>query len=93
MSTTVKNLNGTGCLSCKCNSWLDHWEKFTNGKAVYCSVIGCTKSAELGGHVIRQNGTDKSHYIIPLCSKCNKLTDAFETNATLVSANVQRTCG
>jgi len=91
--TYVKNLNGTGDLTCRCDSWLAHWENFTHKQALLCSAVGCIHPAEYGGHVIKQNNPDNSHYIIPLCPKCNKRADVFQTDAELVSANVQRTCG
>lgn len=82
----VKNLNGTAGKTCSCpgsHSWLEHWERKTGRKAYYCA--GCASRAEVGGHV-KKNGSDYSHYIVPLCKSCNKRTDEFYASEELVSA-------
>ena len=93
MNTLVKNLSGTGQLTCRCGSWIKHWENFTRQKAYLCSATDCRTPADRGGHVIKQNSVDRQHYIVPLCVACNNRTDTFNISATLVSANVQATCG
>ena len=90
---TVKNLKGTGNLTCSCGSWIKHWEKFTSKKAKLCTATGCLSPATIGGHVIKCNSTDKDHYIIPLCHSCNMRIDIYNTTAILAPANVQDTCG
>ena len=34
----VKNLNGTSQRTCKCGSWLKHWEKFSGRSAELVSA-------------------------------------------------------
>lgn len=85
----VKNLNKTSGKECtECGSWLKHWETLADETASFCYGKGCPGSAELGAHVKLVDEGDDSHYIIPLCSKCNKKADAFELEdyAPLVSA-------
>lgn len=92
----VKNLNGTSDNTCKCGSWLKHWEKFS-GKSVptYCCVTSCTGKDLIGGHVQKDSSTDKSWYIIPICKTCNgkQGEDLIISDTTvLVSANKSETC-
>jgi hypothetical protein len=89
----VKNLNGTGDRTCRCGNWLRHWENFAHQTARYCSASDCSGFAQYGGHVVKVGTIDQRHFIIPLCPSCNAREGAFETAATLVSANVSETCG
>lgn len=92
----VKNLNGTSQTTCKCGSWLKHWESFSGKKAPkYCVVNNCLSTDLVGAHVQRDSYADKSWYIIPICKSCNgkhgqDLTISDST--TLVSANKSKTC-
>lgn len=78
MSTQVKNLNGTSDnkVPNSYSSWLDFWEKKTGKKAGECGH--CTSKAEVGAHVQKADGNDKSWYIVPLCQKCNKKVSSEE---------------
>lgn len=49
--TRVKNINGTSQNTCKCGSWLKHWEKFSGQTANCCGVIGCQRTDVVGAHV------------------------------------------
>jgi hypothetical protein len=89
----VKNIHGTGHLTCNCESWFKHWENFSHQKADFCAAPGCGNKAEVGAHVVKVNSPDKNHYIIPLCDLCNRRAESFDTDAKLVSANVSETCG
>ena len=93
MTTLVTNLKGTGDLDCRCRSWLEHWEKFANKAATYCSATDCRNYAKHGCHVTKAFGDDKGNYIVPLCDSCNKRGGDFVVRAPLVPANVQLTCG
>jgi hypothetical protein len=93
----VKNINGTSDNLCKCGSWIKHWEKFS-GQSLpsYCPEKSCMKKPEVGAHVQKDNSTDSSWYIVPLCTMHNaekgksiEISDSIE----LVSANVDKTCG
>jgi len=93
----VKNINGTSGNICKCGSWLKHWEKFSRQSLPpYCSEKTCMKKPEVGAHVQKDNSTDNSWYIVPLCNVHNgetgKSIDIMDSTV-LVSANVSETCG
>lgn len=66
------------------SSWLAYWEAQTGQKAYYCSADNCLRTDLIGAHVQKAYGVDKSWYIVPLCSSCNKRTDIFNVSATLV---------
>lgn len=92
----VRNINGTSANTCKCGSWLNHWKKFSHQSLpATCPVIGCWEPPEVGAHVQKDNSTDKSWYIIPLCKKHNAKADSLTVSDSikLVSANVSNTCG
>ena len=93
-NTEVKNINDTGDLTCKCDSWLNHWEKFSSKKVSTCSALHCTNKVDVGAHVIKCNSNSKEHYIVPLCHHHNQLDNECFTisSASLVSANVSETC-
>ncbi|HDU8491122.1 TPA: hypothetical protein RG418_002112 [Aeromonas hydrophila] len=90
----VKNIKGTSDNTCKCGSWLKHWEKYSDTKAGLCVEKGCMSEATVGAHVRKDSTTDQSWYIIPLCDSHNKEADEMELfgTPTLVSANVSKTC-
>lgn len=90
----VKNITGVSDKKCNCESWLKHWENSLGRKAPsYCITGNCYKSASLGGHIIKVDGTDKNHYIIPICSICNaKTEDYFVADGYFVLANQSKTC-
>lgn len=90
----VKNINGTSDNSCKCTSWLAHWEKFSGTKAGTCAEKSCLSQATVGAHVQKQV-TDMAWYIIPLCATHNKKAAEIDLygDPKLVSANVSQTCG
>jgi len=95
----VTNINGTTDNTCKCDSWLAHWEKFNPvGQKVpmYCPATACIKKPEVGAHVQKDSSTDKSWYIIPLCTNCNAKTGQsldVSDSISLASGNVSQTCG
>lgn len=95
----VTNINGTSDNTCKCDSWLEHWEKFNSaGQKIpkYCPTKTCLNKPEVGAHVQKDSITDESWYIIPFCSICNAQTDkSLEVidSISLASANVSETCG
>lgn len=93
MATKVKNLNGTSDNTCKCGSWLAHWEKFSGKQRGLCSKTTCSAKATVGAHVQKDDSTDKAWYIVPLCDACNKGEKSFSVDQPLVSANVSETCG
>ena len=92
----IKNINGTGGNTCKCGSWLNHWKKFSRGKAGLCKERSCANRATVGAYVQKANSKDKRWYVIPLCTTHNsmkgKKLELF-LYPTLVSANISETCG
>ena len=93
----VVNINGTSQKTCRCGSWLAHWEKYSGQSLpVYCSERWCTGKAEVGAPVQKDGSKGHAWYIVPLCSKhnaqtgeCLELVDSIK----LASANVAVTCG
>jgi hypothetical protein len=86
-------------VTCKCGSWIEHWEKFSEmTRPDYCIVFPlCLKKDIVGAHVQKANSDDKDWYIVPLCkkhsrykaSKILEISDIFP----LVKANRGETCG
>lgn len=93
----VSNINGTSNNSCNCDSWLNHWEKYSDQSIpTFCSENNCTNNPEVGAHVQSEETHDNNWYIIPLCKlHNNKQGGEIEINdaVKLVSANVSNTCG
>jgi len=92
----VININGTSDNTCKCGSWLEHWNKFSGQSISYCREKTCLKKPEVGAHVQKDSTTDKNWYIVPFCYTHNgKTGESLEIsdNTKLVSANVSETCG
>jgi hypothetical protein len=91
---TVKNAVETSDLSCKCGTWISHWEKNYGYSASYCSVSTCMEQKDLvGGHVKKVNSTDTAMYIIPLCKSHNASNDNMEVpDAKLVTATKGQKC-
>ena len=91
----VKNISGTSDKTCKCESWLSHWERFSGRNSFLCTVLGCFSAATLGAHVQKSGSLDQKHYIVPFCSSHNSSTSVIELerDTMLVSANVAETCG
>jgi len=92
----VRNINGTSDNTCKCVSWLNHWKKYGGtSQNPFCACSTCYSSAEVGAHVQKDNALDQAWYIIPLCQKHNLKAESLMIgdSTTLVSANVNKTCG
>jgi hypothetical protein len=68
----VGNLNGVAQSRFGSGSWLDEWEKLSGLKAFMCFAKGCFGRPSVGGHVQKESRTDRSWYIVPLCSHCNQ---------------------
>lgn len=90
----VKNINGTSDTTCKCGSWLKHWEKYSGQTATYCIEEKCIGKDLVGAHVQKADSSDMSWYIIPLCNKHNQSTETLvvSDSYTFVSANKKQTC-
>jgi hypothetical protein len=91
---TIININGTSDNSCSCDSWLDHWNRFSGQNARICSVIDCYRTDIVGAHVQKYNSTNRNWYIVPLCREHNQSTNDLEIseNVAFASANTSRTC-
>ncbi len=95
MAIQVHNINGTSDNTCKCGSWLKHWENFSGKKAGLCAEVSCQASAEVGAHVQKENSSSSKWYIIPLCSKHNNMKgqSIYVMDSTVfISANTKETC-
>lgn len=93
----VSNTNGTAKRSCKCGTWLDHWQNFNDGQtATQCSAIGCSNTDLVGAHVQKITLSDYNEYIVPFCNAHNMQTAPkwIEINSGTdgVLANKQKTC-
>lgn len=94
MAITVKNLHGTSQLSCRCGSWLKHWENYTGRSAAVCLAVGCHRQDLVGGHVKKVNSRDEDHYIVPICVGHNNEAGSYQVaDNSLAPASVQKTCG
>ncbi len=94
MSVTVKNLKGTSDLSCRCGTWLRHWERGSGRSATVCWVQGCAKPPEVGAHVKKVGTFDETRYIVPMCQAHNMIDGnlLLSDAAPLVPSNKQETC-
>jgi len=94
MTIRVKNLKGTSELSCKCGTWLRHWERRTGRDAAICLVVPCKQQSDLvGAHVIKVGSKDKNRYIVPMCQAHNMSEqDLRVDDKALAPANKQSTC-
>lgn len=92
----VKNINGTSGHTCKCGSWIKHWEKYSGTTSSFCQAIGCYNTDVVGAHVQKGgNSTDQSWFIYPLCNSHNQHKGELEVSSSyaLIPANVSETCG
>ena len=81
---------------CVCEIWLQHWENNSGKKAGDCSALGCSKKAEVGGHVQKKDASGDRWYIIPICKSCNgKLGQEYEVKDDTIFISVDETdqCG
>jgi hypothetical protein len=78
---------------CKCESWLNHWEKHSKLIAEYCAEKTCINKDLIGVHV-QKTTSDMNWYIIPLCNSHFKSKGELEISDIFpfVSANVKETC-
>ena len=93
----VKNVSGTSERSCKCGSWIEHWNNFNKGQvATVCRAKGCSNKDIVGAHVKKITTGDNKEYIVPFCSSHNQQTNpkwiVLVSGTDLVPANKQKTC-
>lgn len=92
----VKNQNGSIENKCQCESWLDHWKKYSGQRTNDCVVRGCGGKPEVGGHVQECGTRTGIVSVIPLCLACNDKKGQEITiydGVNLVPVNVADTCG
>lgn len=91
--TSVKNIQKTQPINCKCDNWLDHWRNYCRSIVLICSSTSCTNEDLVGAQVVQKEGIKT--YIIPLCKACINRTDEILVNWFTVFAPVkeQQTCG
>lgn len=70
------------------DSWLDFYEEKSSTSSNQCSVLGCSKKAEVGAHVYRE-GNSQDVYIVPMCYTHNNSDSKFDLkcNITLIKRN------
>lgn len=91
--TKVRNIKGTADHSCKCASWISHWEKHSKTKATICAEINCKSKEVIGAHIQKIDCKSNEWHIIPLCAAHNNSTEELHIGkTTLVSANITITC-
>ena len=93
-----RNKGGTSFRSnCKCGSWKNHWENFSNKdfSLQKCSLLGCSNPAEQAAHVFCSE-VGMFEWLAPLCRSCNHPTNDYffslEIGTVLVNANRAETC-
>lgn len=92
----IKDINGAGEIACKCESWLDHWARFSGQSPSYCPVAECMNTIQTGATAQKEDPADRGWYIIPLCQKHNAMQGASLTvndHFELVSVKARETCG
>lgn len=92
----VRNLNGTAAATCRCGSWLSHWQLYSGQPLGLCAAVECGNVPTVGGHVQKYALLDMSWYVVPLCSTCNARRGQrldVSDDVVLVPANVAETCG
>ncbi|KAA6464890.1 hypothetical protein DYQ86_02735 [Acidobacteria bacterium AB60] len=90
----VTNINGTATGDCGCGSWLNHWENLS-GRPVpqTCAVITCYYRPSAGAHVQKEDGSDSSWFIVPLCEDHNESNSTLDVGSTpLVPAEATEAC-
>lgn len=87
----LKNSNGSLPVSCGCSTALEHWERNVSKRAISCSVLRCTRTDLVGGHVIKVHGNaSNEQYIVPLCMAHNhpSFTQEFEINVSVTPVRI-----
>jgi len=91
----IINLNDADPCSCKCGSWLRHWQNFSVlPMPLHCPGLLCRERAEVATLVQQPGIKDSGWYIVPLCKCHSRSKGAVEISSftTLVPANVNETC-
>ena len=80
---------------CRCGSWFNHWQKFTQSKIRMCVEKNCNETDIEGTHVQLADSEDTTIYIVPLCSKhrASKEIISIIDSCKLISADINKTCG
>lgn len=61
----VININNTSDHTCRCDSWLAHWENYSKSPLNRsCYVLGCTNKPEVGAHVKKYHSSNQSGYFM-----------------------------
>ena len=88
------NREGTSDKTCKCGTWLKHWENISKLELPYtCRVDNCNNAVEVGAH-IHNPITHSADYIVPMCKACNARIDRFhlKDETIIVLAEKYLTC-
>src|ERR1700689_5526113 len=90
----VKNIDKHAQSTCKCGSWLKHWEKSSGHRITYCPVDGCLNKDLVGTLFQKVEDNDQSWFVGPLCQFHSRATgELIVAEAyTLVPADTSLTC-
>lgn len=91
----LTNATGTSGLTCPCDSWLSHWERYTGRRASMCMEVRCTNRDLVGAHVYRTDNYGAGLQICPLCNAHNQSPYQVEVpdDTPLAPANRRDNCG
>lgn len=91
--TLIKNiLNSARKLPiCQCNSWIGHWEKNTDKRAVKCSNKDCNANTDLIGALVQKIGNTEE-WIVPLCKDCNHHSNTASMDVENIELVSTRNC-
>ena len=68
----VKRASGTLSNKSRTGTWLAYWERLSGQSAYLCFREGCINTPSVGALIQKDNPTDNSLYVIPLCDDCNR---------------------
>ncbi len=68
----LKHIRGTGSRSCRCGTWIRHYERISGLNRRRCCAYGCSNAATHGAHVRISRGSNNKEWIALTCQECNK---------------------
>lgn len=69
----VKILEKSPSAVCKCESHLEHWQKYSGLKPFLCYEKFCTSKAEYGAGVRKLNSPENEIFSIPVCPEHHEM--------------------
>lgn len=75
-SVKIKDANGTTDESCKCCSLIEHWELFSEERALKCAANTCNKVECHNAHIAKPLSENEVYetnpFIVPMSSSLNE---------------------